>query len=265
VPVFLLALLLVLTACRGPQQTAKEFAMSPQLPSILLISDPTIYTEFFRPDEIRDSLNFFKPEKIMHMMNDSVVENLKFAYNQVFVRSASEKGFQMYETDSITSFFSSNLSRWQLSLVQVTLEEHRVWFQDELNFSDYSVYFDTIISEFQYNVWFELIPVDADTSVPAHVLFSSVSVSDYINGKFTYDWGTRNYSYNYTFNPIDVYDIETMVIAAAMKHTDYLFDFFLNRHVFFNNKKSEKTKVYYSYDRRKKKVVPALDRRFVFL
>jgi len=264
-PVFLLGLLLGLTACRGPQHTAKEFVKSPQLPSILFISDPNIYTEFFRPDEIRDSLNFFKPEKIMYMMDDTVVENLKYAYDQVFVRSATERGFQMFETDSIAGFFSSDMSRWQLSLVQITIEEHRVWFQDELNFNDYSVYFDTIISEFQFNVWFELIPVDADTSVPAHVFFSSVNVSDYINGKFTYDWGTRNYTYNYTFKPVNEYDVETLIISAAMKHADYLFDFYLNRYVFFNNHKTQKNKVYYNYDQRKKKVVPALDRRFVFL
>ncbi len=256
---------LLILSCSSPQRVAKEFLHKKELLPILYISNSAIYTEFYRPSEILDTLNYYKPEVLSSMLDDTLAGIMMNLYDEVFVDALRMYDFQVFTADSIAAFFSESRPAWQLSLVQTSIEEHRMWFEDEITFTDYSVIWDTVISQFQYNTWFELTPVNADSAIPTHLFFASVSVSDNINGRFVYDWGARVYSYVYDFYPVDVGDLFTLVASAAMTHGSYLFDFFLNRYVYFNCKKSEKMKFYFTYDIRKRKLLPAKENRFIFL
>ncbi len=255
----------LLFACAGYQRVAKEFVEKKDLPAILYISDPNVLVEFFRSDELRDSLNYFKPEKISYILDDTLIADIQSGYDRIMIETLKDKGFRVYETDSIAQFFINKELMWQLSPVQMSFEEHRVWMSDELPFTDYSLYFDTIVSEYQFNVWMELNPVNADSTVPSHLFFASSSVSDRINGRFVYEWLKRQYSYSYNFTEIDAYDFYVLTSGAAHSHAGYLFDYFLNRYIHFNYSQPHKLKNYYTYDWNRKKIIPAKEKRFVFL
>lgn len=257
--------MILLSACAGPQRLAREFADKMELPAILFISDPNILIEFYRPDEPGDSLNFFKPEKISYFLDDTLLSDVISVYNNVFVESMRKKGFRVYESDAITQFFENSVEMWQLSPVQFSFEEHRIRMFDELSFTDYSIFFDTIISEYQFNVWIELNPVNGDSTVPSHLFFTSSNISDRIKGRFVYDWMKRIHRYSYDFIEVNAFSFYILTANAANSHASYLYDYFLNRYLYFHYSKSHKLKYYYSYDWNKRRIVPAKDKRFVFL
>ncbi len=261
----LLIFLLSFWNCHPVRRTAQHFVQTENLPAILFFSTPAIYTEFFRPEEQRDSLNYYKPEKIMYYLDDTFLELFSVIYDSMLVNGLRSEGFRVFEQDSLADFFSFEGQKWQFSLQQITFEEHRLIYEDEITFTEYSVVWDTVISEFQFNVWFELLPVNKDTSVPAHVFFASLSISDDLEGKFVYDWGRGVYDYVYELTEVLSSDIMSLVAVAAIKHSEYLFDFFLNRHLYFSLPESKKSRIYYTWNRVKQKPVPAGYERFIFL
>jgi len=255
-----------LYSCTGPKYLAKEFVKNDELPVILFIASPEIYTEFFRPVGFSDSLDFYKPEKIMHLLDDTLVSLLSEIYTNAISERIHARGFTLFEQDSIAHFFDNNYEKWQLQLVQLTFEEHRIVFEDELTFTDNSVQFDTVISEYQMNVWYELIPINADSTIPNHLLFASVSAQEIISGRFVYNQIVGEYIYKYEFFEANINDIFSMVAGASVSHANYLYDFFLNRYLYFNgNTHNNKIKQYYRYDIFRNKIIPALSNRFVFL
>jgi hypothetical protein len=255
----------MLLACSSPRRVAREYAENVNLPSILFISTPLMLTEFYPPAEISDSLNYFKPEKLFHMMCDSFAGDLLQVFDTTFTSSLRKMGFTVFNEDSIAGFFASGHHKWQLSLVQANMEEHRVLIEDEVTFTDFSVVWDTVISEFQYNVWFELTPVNADSTVPVHLLFASAHLSDQVKGRFVYDWGARVYRYVYDFKEIEGDDFLHLITEAANTNAGYLFDFFLNRYLYFHFRNPQKLKYYYTYNHEKNKISPARTKRFVFM
>jgi hypothetical protein len=261
----LIIALILQTACHSPQHVVREFVSRSDLPALLYISDPAMFIQFYRPDELTDSLNYFKPEKIMYYLDDSIVQNLKTMYDQIFMKSLTEQGFSVYGPDSISAFFSVEHLRWQLSPVQITFEEHRILFSRELPFNDYTVYFDTVISEYQFNVWLELSPVNGDSTIPVHLLFHSASISDKMKGRFMFDWGLRAYKYGYDFSEADSFVFQQLVENTGSIHANYLFDFFLNRYLYFEKSKQPKKRIYYTYDAQRGKAIPARDNRFIFM
>jgi len=257
--------LVFLLACSSPKRVAREYARNVDLPSILYISTPFLYTEFHRPGEMGDSLNYFKPEKLVYALGDTLAEYLLNLYDSTFTASLRNMGFPLFSVDSIADFFSSERQKWQLSLVQASLEEHRIYIEDEVTFTDFSVVWDTVISEYQYNVWFELSPVNADSTVPVHLLFASTHVSDHVKGRFVYDWGARVYRYSYDFRDIIAEDFILLFKEAAITNAEYLYDYFLNRYLYFHYRNPQKIKLYYTYDHQKNKISPARGKRFIFM
>jgi hypothetical protein len=258
-------LLALLSGCHTSRKMAKEFVLSEEMPAILFISSPAVYSEFFRPDQLRDSLNYFKPEKILYFIDDIFINVFSATYDKIISAGMRERGFAVFETDSVAGFFSDSGDKWQLTLQQVTFEEHRLIYEDEITFDEYSIVWDTVVSEYQFNVWFELLPVNADTTVPTHVFFASASIVDNLKGRFVYDWGKGVYDYVYSFSEVEADDLYNLIAASALTHSDYLFDFFLNRYLHFSTPAHKNKGVYYTWDRMKQKLLPAGTDRFVFL
>ncbi len=201
----------------------------------------------------------------MYFLDDSIVSVLKEQYDSLVMQSLREAGFSVYDHNNLTQFFGNKGLMWQLSPVQITFEEHRIWYSDELPFSEYSYYFDTIFSEYQFNVWYELSPVNGDSTVPVHMLFSSVKDSDRLRGRFIFDWNLKSYRYVYDFYESDSLVFLNISADAAKKHANYLYDFFLNRYLYFNSSGKNEKYVYYTFDREKRKIEPARDNRFIFI
>lgn len=258
-------IVLGLSSCNEPLKLARHFSDNPDLPAILFISDPLVLIEFYPPDECNDSLNRYKPNKIFSMVEDSLTDAMASMFDTLFQEQSVEKGFQLYNTDSIADFFMLQKVKWQLSLVQLTFEEHRIMFSDVVNFADFDVTFDTVISSFEMNAWFELSPVNADSLLPVHLLFASANVADGIDGRFTFNKITGNYDYSYTFYPVITDDIVQLVFDASVVFSEYLFDFYMNAHVYFRLREPEKYKFYFHFDHEKSTVYPAGGNRFIFL
>jgi len=258
-------ILIAFSGCNSPQKMAKEYVLNAEMPKILFISSPVIYSEFYRPEKLKDSLNYFKPEKIMYFIDETFLNEFSEVYDKNMISAMRDRGFAVFEPDSVASFFSGAENSWQLSLQQVTFEEHRLNYEDEITFDDYSIIWDTVISECQLNVWFELSPVNADSTVPTHMFFSSVSIADDLKGRFVYSWSLGGYDYVYTFTEVEVIDLYFLMATAVLNHSDYLYDFFLNRYLHFSTPVKKTKGVYYKWDRSKQKLLPAGTARFLFL
>ncbi len=259
-------ILLPQQACITPKQLAKKFVLEKILPNVLFFSDPNILTDFYRADIDTAKSAYYMPEKISYMLNDTNLRLIKQLYDSTFIEETLKYGFCLFGKDSVSQFFLAEAEqKWKLSIVQISFEEHRIMYEDKIRFMDYSVVFDTIVSEFQLNTWYELTPVNDDSLFTPFLLFASVNVYDIIRGRFQYNWKTRMYEYNYDLFEVTIDDIFNLSATAAIMHSNFLFDFFLNRYVYYNIKKPQKIKIYYSYDRFSKKIVPARNNRFIFM
>lgn len=249
-------------SCNTNKKFAKEFVRHENLPHILFISFPDIITKFVPSDFDIDSNLAYMPPKIHSMLTDSQIADYKLKYDSVFAASSLKAGFNFYKVDSLTQFFDKSAYGWQLNLAQITIEEHRFQYWDQANYSNFTVSFDTIISFYEFNVWYELIPVNNDTAKPV-VLFATEFLQDNIRGKFVYNRQTGIYVYQYEFEEVNANDIAGLITNSADIHADYLFDYFLNVYLVSNKKINDNT--FLSYDRNRNKILNSNRKRFYII
>lgn len=260
----LLIILVLASSCANQKHYAWKFVKNPNLQPILVIYDDNLYTVYNKPDASFDSLMQNKPPLIDKLVDNTTLHKLKTIYDSTLIAELKQIGFQTYTEQNISEFFSLGKPSWQLLIKQITFEEYRYIFTDDLYFSDYYITYDTILSDYEMNVWLELSPINND-SMPEYNFFSSFNMADMLKGKFTYNRNERLYKYDYSFYPIIENDFVNMAKNASLKHSQYLFDFFMNQFIFFNYKKANQTKEYMTFDRVNNKVIPAYTNRFIFL
>lgn len=252
------------TYCNTNKKIINEFLSKPNPPVVLYISNPEIVTKFIPSDFYADSNLAFLPAKIHNMLSDEEIISLKKQYDSLFVKSLREVGFNVLTSDSLTNFFEKSNNNWKLSLAQITIEERRFNYGDQVSFSGFDVLFDTVFSIYEFNVWFELIPINNDTIKPV-VLFAGNFVQDKINGRFVFNNNSRMYEYRYKFEEIKKDDISQLVVNSASTHSDYLFDYFLNKHLAKVENKVIETENLVRFDRNRNRVVKAEKNRFFVL
>lgn len=249
----------MIISCNSQKNIVNDFVRPENMPHILFISFPDIITKFFPSDFDLDSNLAFMPPKIHNMLSDSQIASFKSTYDSLFVNSSLRAGFKMFKADSIAQFFDKSNFGWQLNLLQITFEEHRFQYWDQVNYSNFSVIFDTIISSYEFNVWYELIPINNDSIKPI-ILFSTEIIQDELKGKFVFNRNLRNYEYQYEINEVNSDDILKLVVKSADNHTDYLLDYFLNKYLRSKNKINESQ--FLSFDRNRNKIVKSSGKRF---
>lgn len=249
----------IIISCNTQKKIANEFVRHENLPHILFISFPDILTKFFPSDFDLDSNLAFMPPKVHNMFSDHQIAEFKSNYDSSFVDASTKAGLKMFKVDSIAQFFDKSAYGWQLNLIQITIEEHRFQYWDQLDYSRYSVIFDTIISSYEFNVWYELIPVNNDTAKPV-VLFATETIQDKLKGRFVFNRISRVNEYQYEFEEVKAEDIANLVSKSADIHTDYLFDYFLNIYLKSNKKINDNT--FLSYDRNRNRIVNSNGKRF---
>jgi len=248
-------------SCNSSKKLADEFVSLNKLPDILFISNPNVLIEFFPISDSSSNIN----EKLSHILDENSTKVIKEIYDSSFYKSLSHLGFDVYTNNDIAEFFANEDLSWQVSISQISIEEHQILYVDEVIVSDNILSFDTIISEYQFNVWFEVTPVNFDSEMPTHVLFSSINIRDFVDGNFYNNWATGQNDYKYNYQQIKQDDIFNLIINASEKHSNYLFDYFMNRYVFFYSEKSSNKKIFYTYNKDKGKVQQAYNDRFIFL
>jgi len=256
--------LLIIVACNPTRKIGEKFTTNPELPPILVLFEPELYINYHKPNDNVDSLLRDKPPHIDKIINNESFDTIAINYKAEFIEQLKSFGFNVFNSENISDFFSMDTTAYQMTFVQMTIEEHRVDFSDEIKLDVTSVAFDTIISVFEFNVWIDFVPVSNDT-LPKHLLFSSHSVADKILGRFGYVRREGNYFYNYTFFPVNVDDIIDLSLYAAKNHANYLFDYFMNRYIYFKYRKSDRVKYYYTYDKETGKIYNANMNRFIFM
>jgi hypothetical protein len=262
--IFLFALFILATSCVNQKYYAWKFIKQPDLQPVLIISNPLLYKIYNEPDANIDSLMRNKPQLIHNLLDDTTLLNLKILYDSALFTNMRQMGFEIYTEENITDFFALGKPAWQLIIKQITFEEYRFIHSDDLYFPDYHITYDTILSDFEMNVWLDFSPVNNDT-LPKYRFFSSFNVTDIIKGRFVYDRIDRLYRYDYSFYPVIEQDFFDMAQNSGLKHAQYIFDFFMNQFVFFNYKKASQTKEYLTFDRDQQKIIPANTKRFIFL
>lgn len=262
--ILLFSNLVLLFSCSSYQKISREFVFRKHKPSILYFSHPQLYVDFFRPENKLHNLYYY-PEKITYFIEDLGNELIIFNYDSMYTSKMQELGFHLYKQNELIEFFSDTSERWMIRLAQISLEEHREVYEDVLTLATEEYVWDTIISVYHLNIWFEFIPVNHHPDVPNFLLFASTSISDQISGFFIYDSKLSTYIYKYTFVPILNIDLLDLIKQSSLLHAHYTFDFFINLYIHTHKKYKRKKQVYFTWDWNSNRLKQSYYNRFIFL
>lgn len=256
--------LVLVFSCSSYQKISKEFVFRKQKPIILYFSQPQVFIDFFRPENKFHNLYYY-PEKITYFIEDLGYDMIVFNYDSVFTSKLQELGFNIYRQHELTDFFSDTSERWMIRLAQISLEERREVYQDVLTLGTEEYVWDTIISVYYFNIWFEFIPVNHHSDVSNFLLFAATYISDQISGFFIYDSKLSTYIYEYTFIPILKAEFLDLIKESAMLHAQYTFDFFMNLYLRSHKKFTKKKQLYFTWDWNRNRLKQSYYNRFIFL
>ncbi|MCK5839142.1 MAG: hypothetical protein KAG99_04800 [Bacteroidales bacterium] len=259
---FLYSLLLLFIACNLEKKFAKQYVYYHSQPAILLIEPAPFQVNFYPPLGSSSSETFARryfPYRCYDFINNGT-EMLDSNFQNKLDTSLILKGYFVYSDTSAGDFLQFPGDKFVLEILQVNIEEYVETIIDSVETTAGVQYFDTLFSLVEFHVWLRLNPLD-DTSLAAPVLYATLSLEDYFNGKWEYSRTSNQYYYSYVHDAIYAEDIIEFISLFTDMLSDYIYDYFMNMYIY--ERKNGKTKKYYSF--RKGKIDVAKDDRFIFM
>jgi hypothetical protein len=171
----------------------------------------------------------------------------------------------VYSSDQIVEFLTLGNHAYQVHLAQIEVEESIYPFRAEEVFFDSVLYFEDFdLDKVSLNSWFEISKLN-DIQAENLVLYATDFVNQELEGRFTSNVFTGEVKFKYNLSPLALEDVYTLAAVAGERYANYIFDFIMNQYIYLNFPDDKVPNVYLSYDQNRKLLVPAGDRRFLFL
>jgi len=267
----LFLMIIVLGSCSLERDLSKAFLEKHDSISVLLIQPDFVYKTNKKTWEIKgfDQLSSLQQDSALFVnstflkeIDDSVFMDKYFT---ALVAELKNYGITIYNQEQLTDFMASEGTAYQVSVVQIELEEDIYPYHVEDSFDDTAVYFEDFnLNTVNINNWFEISKLN-DTKAVNNLLYASHYLMDEIEGQFVKNIFTGEIKYKYNLFPIDTNGIYVMAELLGTKYAGYIFDYLLNEFVFRNFPENQRPEVYLHYNRNSRTLTPAGDDRFIFM
>jgi len=265
------AVILIPTSCSIERKLAREFIHSKDSISILLIPPDYLFKSNLKTWQIKNAAKLNADELKIALLDSSLFlkdidENLLIGKFVTSMKTSLQQyGITIYPVDQMMDFFGNKPEAYQVAIVQMELEEDIFPYRAQEIFFDSVIYYEDFNLEMLVlNNWFEISKLN-DTISKHNILFASNYVMDGLEGRFVTNIFTGNVTFRYNYEPISNDHVYTLAEMVGRKYASYVFDFLMNRYIYFGLPPNRKSAIYFTYDRATGKLSPAGENRFIFL
>ncbi len=265
------ALLFVLGSCSIERKMAREFLQIKDSISILLLPPDFVFKSNLNTwriasyDKISGELQQqarIDSSRVLLEIEDTLVLSRYLGALQAGLR---KYGIHVYTSDQIAGFLDVGRHAYQVHLAQLEVEEGIYPFRAEEVFFDSILYYEDFdLDKISLNSWFEISKLN-DTQAESNVVYATNFVSDELEGRFTSNVFNGEIKFIYNLTPLTIEDIYTLAATSGERYAAYIFDFVMNQYIYLNFPDDKKPDAYLNYDQQRKLLIPAADRRFLFL
>ena len=250
---FVAILITLLASCTAERELAREFVKTKKsIPVLLLTTNRLILTN----DKLKkipnyDSLNVSTQDSIwlvktLYLDSVSDVRFIQMFYSKLKTE-LQFYGFIVYEQDSLQSFNALESTKYTLNLAQVEMSEDDYNYRDQEVFFNSLVYYqDNTLNAVNLNFWFEF---SSSGFKNEKLFYTTFSVNDKLESRFLLDNSTNKVSYQFKITPIVLNEIYQLSEYAAVKSSNYFFNYLMNSYVKENMPSNAGIPKYFSCDR----------------
>lgn len=261
----------LLASCSVERDLANAFLERSDSIAVLLIPPDYLFKTNLKAYEIDgfDSLSEREQDSALYAnsmfisdLNDTLLIGRMMSNLEAGLRSY---GIHTYTQERLTEFMQIEKTAYQVNLAQLEAEEDVYPYRAEEVFYDTVLFYeDFLLNKVSLNSWFEVSKLNDPGSVN-NVLYASHFAMDALEGRFVNNVFTEEVRFKYDIDSLQVEDVYSLAGMLGEKYAGYLFDYFLNEHIYRSFPEGDRPKTYLHYDRQRKLFYPAGDDRFIFL
>ncbi len=264
-------LLTTATSCSLERKLAGEFIQSKDSISVLLIPPDYLFKTNLKTWKIKNKDRLSEGELQVALLDSSLFlkEMDEYLLIERFMlaveKSLQQYGIEIYPPGQMLDFFENSGEAYQVAVVQMEVEEDVFPYRAEETFYDSVLYYEDFLLEMvSINTWFEISKLN-DTVAKHNTLFAGDYVMDGLEGRFATNIFTGDVTFRYNYDPIELEHVFTLSERLGRRYARYIFDFLMNRYIFFSLPEGRQSTTYFTYDPLTGNLSAAGDRRFIFL
>jgi hypothetical protein len=270
IPLFAVVILINLSSCSIEKKFAREFIKNDTSRLVLVIPPDLLFKTSLKDYELdnADSLDEWELDSLLY--ENSIF--LKYVVDSVFLSNYYTKysselealGFKVYNEDSLLSFLSGKPDSYIFNIAQIELEEYIMPIVEKQEFEEFLYYQVINLNAVNVNSWLEISRINEEEKKV--LFFSSLFLTDELEGYFRYNYFTGNVKYDYSIDTLLLEEVYDLGELAGYLYAGYTFDFFMNLHIDKRMLEEDRyrSNIYYHYNRNKDYVLPAKeDEKFI--
>lgn len=268
--VSIVILLIVFYSCSVEKKFAREFVKNDSTHNVLVMPPAFLFKTSLKDYEVDDA------DELDEWVLDSLLyENsiyLKYIVDSVFLHDyyynycmeLEELGFIVHNQDSLLDFLTGNPGAYIFNMAQIELEEYLMPIVEKAEF-DYTLYYQVInLNAVNVNSWLEISSMNEEEN--KELLFSSLFITDELEGFFRYNYLTGNVKYDFEIDTLFLDEVYELAKLAGYLYAGYTFDYLMNQYIDrrMEEKGRYRNSIYYHYNRKPKYIMPAKeDQKFI--
>lgn len=261
----LIAFIVVLafTSCSVERNIAYDF-MNSDVPVAVLINPPEQLLKLSdKTFEVPDIDSLSAQEKDSALLQNSLFlknindEKVIAKFYNAMLHQLQGSNIQVFTPDYINEFYACNKPSFVVDIVQLQLEEYYEQVDESEIYYDESIFPEDIyLNALAINVWLKISMV-ADTVNQPLLLFATDNITDAYKGSVRSYPYTNEVTYKSSKMPLKTDDIYAFSGILGYRFSTWIYDYFINRHIYAMMPKGSSPDYYYHYDPERRTFLPA--------
>jgi len=262
----ILAILLInLFSCSIEKKIAREFIKNDSTRTVLVIPPDYIYKTSLKDYEVDNADEMDEWELDSLLYENSIF--LKYVVDSVFLdnyysnycEELMKLGFRVFEEDSLLKFLQGQPDSYIFQLAQLELEEYIMPIVEKEQFEEYLYYQVINLNAINVNSWLEISRMNEEEK--KNLFFSSLFLTDELDGFFRYNYFTGDVKFNYSIDTLLLDEVYQLGELAGYMYASYTFDYLMNLYIDkrVEEEGKQRTNLYFHFDRKRNWLVPAKD------
>ena len=259
----ILIVIFAFTSCSVEKNIAYDF-LNTDVPVAVLVKPPEQLLKLNdKTFEISDIDSLSPQEKDSALLQNSIfLKNVndkkiiaKF-YNAILSQLESSN-IQLFTPDYTDQFLASNKPSFVVDIIQLQLEEYYEQVDETEIYSDETIFPEDIyLNAVALNVWLQITMVGDTVNKPL-VLFATDNITDAYKGSVRSYPYTNEVKYKSSMVPLTTDDIYFFSGVLGYRFSTWIYDYFINRHIYAMMPQGSSPDYYYHYDPERKTFLPA--------
>jgi hypothetical protein len=258
-------------SCSVERKLANDFLKQRDSVSVMIVAPDYLFKTNLKTyavngfdklsNEARQQIQYDSSLFLRQISDSILIRN----YTSSLMQTLAQYGIKAMNQQQLPDFLNSRGHTWQVSIVQLELEESLMPYRAQEIFEDSVLYFqDFELQKASLNSWFEIVKMN-NHQESSEVLYASHYFTDELDGRFSNNIFSGEVTFRYNLLPLTTDDIYALASEAGATYAGYIFDYLMNHYILQNLPSTRVLRSWLHYDRNSNTIHPAGDQRFIFL